>query len=329
MDYFLRLVHPVVLYILIPVLLLALLIRARWHKGIMYRYPLASLLKSHGKASKHPYKKIFFLCRFLVLVLLAFLIAKPQLVDSRATVNIEGIDIVLAVDVSGSMQIKDDKNDQRSRIDIAKKEAVRFINKRDNDAIGLVIFGQDALSRCPITLDKEILKTIVDELEIGIIPHEGTVLSTALITSANRLKNSKSKNKIIILLTDGEPSEGDMSPDVAIDAARKLGIKVYTVGIGNDKIQQVMHPFYGPMTMPRVNTELLTRIARETGGKFFMAKNAHDMRVIYDTIDALEKTKIEAPVFSHYWDIFIPVVWIIFGLLMFELLASSFFWFGV
>jgi Ca-activated chloride channel family protein len=180
-----------------------------------------------------------------------------------------------------------------------------------------------------LTLDKSILKNIVYELEVGVIPPEGTVLATALITAANRLKNSKAKSKIIILLTDGEPSQGDISPDTAIDAASKLGIKVYTVGIGSDETRTMMHPFYGPIAMPGVNKDLLSRIATSTGGQFFMAQSAADMREIYDTIDALEKTETEAPVFSSFWDIFVPFVWIIFGLVMLELLLSSFVWFGL
>lgn len=329
MDYFLRLVHPIALYILFPVYFLALLIRLKWHKAVIYRYPLTDVLIKNHIVSSHPYKKIFFVLRSLALILLAFLIAKPQLVDSNSKVNVEGIDIVLSIDLSGSMQNRDDKDDQRSRVEIAKAEAIRFIEKRDNDAIGLVIFGADAVSRCPLTLDKAVLKSMVHELEIGVIPHEGTVLSTALITAVNRLKNSSAKSKVIILLTDGEPSEGDMDPKIAIDVAKKLGIKVYTVGIGSDKPRTMMHPLYGPIRMPGVNKDLLSMIAHQTGGQFFMAQSAKDMRTIYDTIDSLEKTETQAPVFSNFWDIFIPFVWIIFGLIMLELLLSSLVWFGL
>lgn len=314
---------------LIPLYVAILFIRAKWHKVVIYRYPLTTQIAQHQISTRQLYTKIFFFLRALALLVLIFLIAKPQLVDSNSKVHVEGIDIVLSIDVSGSMRNIDSKDDKRSRLDIAKEEAIRFIKKRDNDAIGLVIFGEDAVSRCPLTFDKSILNTIVYELEIGVIPPEGTVLSTALITAANRLKNSKAKSKIIILLTDGEPSQGDMTADVAIDAATKLGIKVYTVGIGSDEVRTMMHPFYGPIAMPGVNKDLLSKIAKETGGRFFMAQSAQDMRDIYDTIDALEKTDTEAPVFSNFWDIFVPFVYIIFGLIMLELLLSSFVWFGL
>lgn len=329
MDYFVRFVHPLALYILVPVLIAAMVVRYKWPRGVVYAYPLTGQLLAQHMTSSHPYKKILYILRTLLLGTLVFLIAKPQLVDSNSNVHVEGIDIVLSIDVSGSMQIQDDKQDERSRVDIAKAEAIRFIEKRDNDAIGLVIFGQDAVSRCPLTLDKNILKDVVRELEIGVIDPQGTVLATALITAVNRLKNSKAKSKVIILLTDGEPSENDLNPEVAIEAAKALGIRVYTVGIGSDKVKSMVHPIYGTVTMPKVNTELLTHIAVQTGGKFFMARNARDMRAIYDTIDTLEKTEIEAPVFSSYWDIFIPFVWALVALVLLELLLSSFVWFGI
>lgn len=329
MDFIPRFEHFTLLYILIPVVCSAIIIRARWHRTPQYSFPLTTSLMAQKITSSHPYKKIFFVLRALTLFLLAVLIAKPQFVDSNSKVKVRGIDIVLTIDVSGSMQIQDDKKDERSRVDIAKDEAIRFISKRTNDAIGLVIFGQDALSKCPLTLDKIMLRNCVKELAIGVIDPQGTVLSTAMITAVNRLKNSDAKSKVIILLTDGEPSDGDIQPRVAIEAAKKLGIRVYTIGIGSDKEMRIMHPLYGPMLLPKVNSALLTQIAKETGGKFFMARNASDMRAVYDTIDRLEKTEIEAPIFSNYWDFFIPLVWIALVFLLLEVLLSSFVWFSV
>jgi Ca-activated chloride channel family protein len=317
------------LYCLVPAVILCAWIRAKWHKQAVYQFPLTQHLVSQNKTTKHPYKKILFLIRFAMLAILAFLVGKPQLVDTTSKVKVEGIDIILTVDVSGSMQIQDDKNDERPRVEIAKDEAIRFINKRTNDALGLVIFGMDAVSRCPLTLDKHVLRTIVKELTVGVIDAQGTVLATGLLTAINRLKNSKAKSKVIILLTDGEPSENDIQPKIAIEAAKKLGIKVYTIGIGSDKEVKVMHPFYGMMIMPKVNADLLTLIAQETGGKFFMARNAKDMRAIYDTIDSLEKTETETPIFSNYTDIFIPFVCVVLGLLFLELVLSTFMWFSV
>jgi Ca-activated chloride channel family protein len=289
---------------------------------------MAQILKNNYKGVNHPYKKILYALRALALALLVFLIAKPQLVDTNSKVSVQGIDIMLAIDISGSMEMQDDKHDERSRVQIAKAEAIHFIEKRTNDAMGLVIFANDAVSRCPLTHDKKMLRHLVQGLEIGIIDPRTTVLSTAIISAINRLKHSKAKSKVIILLTDGEPSQNDIPAEVAIKAAQQLDIKIYTIGIGSDQPMMVQ-TIYGIQSIPGVNVPLLKKIAQETGGKFFMAKNAKDMRLIYDTIDALEKTENETPVFSNYWDIFIPFIWIIIGLLMIELIASTFVWFGI
>jgi Ca-activated chloride channel homolog len=246
-------------------------------------------------------------CRFLILVVLALLCARPQWGDSYKEVSVDGIDIMVALDVSGSMDNSDFEDDPRSRIEIAKTEAKRFIEKRSDDAIGLVIFGNDALSRCPLTMDKEMLKRIIDELHIGIIDYRGTVLAQALVTGANRLKHAGSKSRVMILLTDGEPSDNDVSLSAALDIVHTLGIKIYTIGIGNDEVIPVQHGFF-MMNYRGVNKKLLTEIATTTGGRYFCARNAADMRSIYDEIDALEKTDHKAPVFTQWHDIYLPIV---------------------
>jgi len=367
--------------------------------------------------------------RVLVLLLLALVIAKPQIVDSRSKVPVSGIDIVLVLDVSGSMQFRDYDDDERSRFDVAKAEAIRFIEKRDSDALGLVLFGKDTVSRCPITFDKQLLKNVVDELNLGVIDSDGTMLVTGMVTAANRLKHSQSSSKVMIVLTDGEPSEGDMDPSVGIevakaeasrfiekrindalglvlfgkdtvsrcpitfdkellqkvveelklgvidadgtmlitgivtaanrlkhsratskvmivltdgepsegdmdpsvgiDVAKKLGIKIYTVGIGSEQEQIFRHPLYGIMTKPKVNKELLTKIAGQTGGHYFLAHSAADMRRIYDTIDTLEKTEHEVPMFSIYYDLLMPFVAFIMAIIFFELFFSTYIWFAL
>lgn len=328
MNYFLKFANLTILYWLIPSLLLLLFLKWRIPKAF-YEYPLVSLLAKFKKTQAPTHKKFLTLIRLLVFVLLAFLIAKPQLVDNRSNIIIDGIDIMLVLDVSGSMQFQDYTDDQRSRIQVAKDEALRFVNKRANDAIGLVIFGKDALSRVPLTLDKKIINNLINTLEIGIIDPDGTVLATGIITAANRLKNSKAKSKIMIVLTDGAPSENDTDPSLAIELAQKMGIKIYTVGIGSDEEQFLMHPLYGLIPKPKINKALLTKIAQETGGKFFLARNSKDMRTIYDTIDSLEKTTHETSLFNKYYDIFIPFVWGIILLLLTELLLSTTIWFGI
>ncbi len=316
------------LYILLPLVIVIAWLRYRFYRQTTYRHSLTGTFKKSAFIHTHPRNAIFFIIRFLTLLILALLIARPQWVNVQSKVPVEAISIILLLDLSGSMQFQDD-GDNRSRVEVAKIEAVRFIEKRINDAIGLVIFGKDALSRCPITHDKKLLKDMVNDLNIGVIDPDGTMLATAIITAANRLKHVKTKSKVMILLTDGEPSEGDMNPDMAVEIAKKMGIKIYTVGIGSEQEEVFVHPLYGIVAKPKVNSNLLKKIARETNGQFFMAHNARDMRTIYDTIDQLEKTKLEVPIFSDYHDIFFPVVLSIVALILTELGLSTFMWFGI
>lgn len=329
MDYQLHCAQAWIFYYTIPFFLMILLIRLFWHKIPYYRYSLAGTLQKSGFSFPPTYRKVFFALRIVVLVLLLFLLAKPQIVDTRSRIRVEGIDMVLVLDVSGSMQYQDYSDDNRSRLDVAKDEAIHFIQKRVDDAIGLVIFAKDAVSRVPLTLDKKLLQQVVHDTVIGVIDHDGTMLSTALMSAINRLKHAKASSKIIIILTDGTPSEGDLSPDIAIDAAKKLGIKIYTIGIGSEENDMLMHPLYGLIQKPKVNKELLVRIAQATNGKFFMAQNAADMRAVYDTIDSLEKTVYETSAYNKYYDIFIPIVLFVMGIMMAELFFSTFIWFGI
>lgn len=328
MNYFVRFAWLPAVFILLTIVFIVALARIK-RKKTKYRYSLGNMFKQESLGSTHPHKKIFWLLRFCTLVVLAFLIARPQIVDSRSNIQVDGIDIVLVLDASGSMTLADLEGDTRSRFEIAKQEAVRFASKRDNDAIGLVIFANDALSRCPITSDKHVVCNMIRELQIGDINQDGTLLATAMVTAANRLKHSKAKSKVMILLTDGEPSQHDMSSEIAIEIAQKLGIKVYTIGIGSDQDAIVIHPFLGRVPKPKVNSQLLTLIAQKTGGKFFMAYDAADMRKIYETIDALERTKHETPIFSKYYDLFLPVTLGLMGFISIELLLSTFAWFSI
>lgn len=327
-HFFMRCTHLWYSVALLALLFFTMIARKFVHKTVVYRFSLGQSLKK--KAITHAFHKKFFYClRFLVLLLLAVAVAQWQAVDLRSKVPVAGIDIVLVLDVSGSMQFRDYDDDERSRFDVAKAEAIRFVEKRHSDALGLVLFGKDTISRCPITFDKQMLKDIVDELKIGVIDADGTMLITGMVTAANRLKDSQAKSKVMIVLTDGEPSEGDMDPSVGIDVAKKLGIKVYTVGIGSEQDRVFMHPMYGIMNKPKVNKELLTRIATQTSGHYFLARNAADMRRIYDTIDALEKKEHEVPLFSLYYDLLTPFVAVIMGLLFGELIFSTYVWFGL
>jgi len=328
-EYVLRFANASALFVLLPAVALFTFLRIKWRKKISYNYSLASELKRKNFSSSHKYKIILFILRFFVLLGLAFLIGRPQLVDPKSNILVEGIDMVVVLDASGSMQAPDQAERNKTRFDVAKREAIRFIEKRKNDPIGLVIFGNDAISRCPITADKKILTSIVQDLRLGDINPQGTMVATAILTAANRLKNSKSKTKLIILLTDGEPTPGDSSPEIAVEVARRMGIKIYTIGIGPERQEAARHPFFGMMRADGVNKELLTFIAEKTGGKFFLARDSKAMREIYNVIDSLEKTEYETDIFSRYYELFMTFLWVILLFVLLELFLSSTIWFGL
>ena len=328
---FLRLAYADLLYVLIPIFLLFFIYRIKFFKSPRYVYPLTESLAQHHLTQKIYHKKIFFVLRLLALLGLALLVCRPQWVDEKSNININGVNIVLAIDVSGSMQLFDDPKDRRMRIEVAKAEAIRFIEKRHDDPIGIVIFGKDALSRCPLTLDKLILKQIVGSLELGIIDPSGTWLGTGLATAINRLRHSKAKSKVLVLLTDGEPTPPEkIDPDTAITMAQQFGIKVYTIGVGNEQGGYIEHPLWGvQQVQERLNVPLLEKIAQKTGGKFFRANKPADMRTIYDTINTLEKTEYQTNLFAHYYEAFLTFIWLIFVLLGVELLLRIFIWPGI
>lgn len=162
------------------------------------------------------------------------------------------------------------------------------------------------------------------------VPLEGTKLSQGMLVAVNRLKNSQAKSKVIILLTDGEPSPGDLNPDIAIQAAQQYGIKVYTIGIGATESRPLIHPLWGQVgIIPPVNKALLDKIAQQTGGQSFLAQNSADVHEIYSTIDKLEKIEYEIPLFSHFYDIGLPLLMAVVCLLLIEMIFKTFIWFGI
>lgn len=330
MDFFLRFYYPLAFILSLVILLVIGALKYLYARSVMYKYSLVGQLYQAGLGSSHPYKKVLNILRILSLLVLAILIGKPQLVDYRSHMHVEGIDIVLALDISGSMRFQDYEDDHRPRIEIAKDEAKYFVDKRDNDAIGLVVFGNDAVTRCPLTVDKKIIKEMIDDLHIGLVDPDGTLLCTGLMTAFNRLKQSEATSKIVILLTDGEPSQNDEAPETVIAIAKQLRIKVYTIGIGSEEAGYMFHPLYGQIAArPSINKALLHTIATETGGMFFNARNAQEMRTVYTTIDALEKTEYKTDIYNNYYDVFMPLLWIVLLLIGCEIILSSLVWFGL
>ena len=318
--------YPFFLYFGLPALLLA----GYWYwfhyKNPVYFFSSLTPLQSLAVSTKWR-RIILFLLRLALLTALCFALARLQTPDERSKIPVQGIDIMLVLDSSESMNIYDDESTKKTRMDAARAEALNFIDKRDNDPIGLVIFSGAAVSRCPLTMDKRVLKEILTETTTSTIQAPGTVLSRAILTAANRLKKSTAKSRIMIVLTDGEPTPNDIDPRLAIDMAKKLGIKIYTIGIGAETPGWIDHPFYGSIQVQSVlNIPLLQRFATETGGQFFLARNSSDMKAIYDTINKLERTEHETPIFARYFEYFMPLLWMALLLLMTEIVLTAAVW---
>ncbi len=256
----------------------------------------------------------------LRLISISFIIialARPQSNSSRKSVTTDGIDIVLAIDVSTSMLAEDLKP---NRIEAAKKTAIKFVESRENDRIGLVIFSGESFTQCPVTIDHSIVKNLIKEIKTGVIV-DGTAIGQGLATAVSRLKDSKAKSKVIILLTDGVNNMGVISPETAADIARTFGIRVYTIGVGTKGMAP--YPVKTPMGTQyqnvdvQIDDELLTKIAKSTNGEYNRATNNKSLEAIYNKIDKLEKTKVDVAYFSKYTEEFF--LWVFAGMIFFIL----------
>lgn len=240
------------------------------------------------------------------MALLVVAMARPQRKWEEEKIKADALDIVLSMDISPSMLSRDF---EPNRLTVAKRVASNFVANRPHDRMGLVAFSAEAFTQCPLTADRRVVQMFIQELTVGRL-EDGTAIGMGLATAVNRLKDSPSKSKIVVLLTDGENNAGYIAPMKAAEIARTLGIRVYTVGIGTEGV--VMSPAqrnmdgsysYAPRFM-RFDTELLQQIATTTGGKFYRAFSERDLEQIYAEIDRLEKTKIEVTMVRRTSDYF-------------------------
>ena len=272
-----------------------------------------------------------FVLRCAGIGLLAVALARPQQGTSEEEVTTEGVDIMLILDVSFSMRSLDFQ--PNNRLFVAKETIKDFIKKRRNDRIGLVIFAKRSYTKCPLTLDYNVLTQFVDKIDFEDFG-DATAIGTAIATAANRIKDTPAKSKVMILLTDGGNNFGEIAPLAAAKAAAELGIKIYTIGVGKEGMipypMQIVDRFTGKVVGTQIQNvqsdldeQLLADIAAATGGKFFRAQNAEKLREIYDTIDKMEKTEIKTKLYTSYADRFFP--WLIAGcvLLFAESLLSN------
>ena len=255
---------------------------------------------------KQKYSFLPFLLKLIAFVLAIIALARPQSSMSGQNIKTEGIDIMMALDISASMLAEDLKP---NRIDAAKKVAEEFIDSRPNDRIGLVVFSGESFTQCPLTTDHAVLKNLFTGIESGMLA-DGTAIGEGLGTAVNRIRNSKAKSKVIILLTDGVNNIGSIAPETAGEIAKTFGIRVYTIGVGT--IGMAPYPFKTPFGIQYQNTEVqideavLKQIASETDGKYFRATNSSKLKEIYNEIDKLEKTKINVTEFHNYTEEFYP-----------------------
>lgn len=231
-----------------------------------------------------------FVLRTLAIAAVIIVLARPQSVSSSEKTNSEGIDIVLALDVSGTMLASDL---EPTRLEAAKRVAAEFINDRPNDKIGLVVFARESFTQCPLTVDHRILLNLLAEINYGIV-QDGTAIGMGLANSINRLKDSQSKSKVVILLTDGTNNAGQIAPKTAAELAVSYGIRVYTIGVGSGKTSYGIDPRTGARMMidADMDEKTLTEIAGITGGEYFRAKDAEGLKEVYAQIDNMEKYHI-------------------------------------
>lgn len=292
-----------------------------WYKLRHYSVPVqlssTAVFRQTAKGWKHYVRYGLFGLRMLAIGLLILALARPQTNMNRQDISVEGIDIMLATDISSTMLAEDVKP---NRIEAAKDVAVDFINSRPDDRIGLVVFSGESFTQCPLTSNHAMLINLFKDINFGMID-DGTAIGDGLATAINRLKESKARSKVIILLTDGINNMGSIDPQSAAEMAELYGIRIYTIGVGT--MGSALFPVrtqYGMQYQRmevQIDESLLKKISALTNGKYFRATNRQKLQEVYKEIDRLEKSKIDVTEFNRKKEEFIPFV--IFALLLLTL----------
>ncbi|MFC0516863.1 VWA domain-containing protein [Mucilaginibacter angelicae] len=269
------------------------------------------------------FRHLGIILRSLAMIALIIALARPQSSLSWQDTTTEGIDIVIASDISGSMLAEDFKP---NRLEAGKNIAIDFIQNRPNDRIGLVVFSGESFTQCPLTIDHSVLVNLYADIKNGMI-EDGTAIGMGLATAVNRLKDSEAKSKVVILLTDGSNNSGSIPPVTAAEIAKQFGVRVYTVGIGTNgyapyPVQTPMGVQYQRMKVD-IDEGTLSKIATITGGKYFRATNNSALKDIYEQIDKLEKAKIDVTQYRKKTERFLPFAIIALALLSLEFLTKN------
>lgn len=308
-------------YSLLFIPLVILILRVLFFKKSFFPSIRFSFFKPISNLSKGGVGIPFtFYIKILALIFLILALMRPQKVNEFKDIITEGVDIVITLDTSGSMQAMDFK--PKNRLEVAKNVIRSFIKDREGDRIGLVVFAAKAVTLVPLTIDYDVLLKFLNDIHIGMLP-DGTAIGDALGVAVNRVKNGSAKSKVIILLTDGVNNTGEVSPLTAAEIAKKMGIKVYTVGVGTNGVAPiyVKNPYTGTKHIAymkvQIDEKLLKKIAKMTGGKYFRATDTNTLKRIFKTINSLEKSKIKVKSYYTYRELFyIPLLISIFLILL-------------
>ncbi len=246
--------------------------------------------------------------QLLTLILIIIGLSRPQLIDKIKETSVEVVDMILVLDISSSM-LADDF--QPNRLEAVKKTAINFINSRQSDRIGIIVFAGESFIQCPLTVDKSVLKSLIDEINIVSKEYDGTAIGMAIANATNRLRKSLVKSKVMVLLSDGSNNSGEIDPRTSAELASQYDIKIYTIGAGTNQAYTRI-PGRG-LIKNEIDEETLRFIANKTGGKFFRATDIKALESIYNEIDTLERSEIEVKEYSNYTEIYI---WILFPALI-------------
>ena len=244
-------------------------------------------------------KRLLSFIQYLSMFLIILGLSRPRLIESLLEKNIEIVDIVLVIDISSSMLATDF---QPNRLEVVKKTAKDFINQRKGDRLGILVFAGESFIQCPLTIDNEVLLSLMSEIKVAQQSYDGTAIGMAIANATNRLRNSDAKSKVMILLSDGSNNAGELDPNTAADLAKQFGIKIYTIGAGTNQDVSFI-PGRGYIRN-EIDEETLKAIAKQTGGQYFRATNTEGLKEIYSTINDLERTEVEIKVFTQYRELY-------------------------
>lgn len=318
--------NPKILWLLVAVpLLVAYYVWRSMQGGASIVISTTDSLRTAPRTVRYYLRHLPAVLRIVALVLLVVALARPQTVEHETKTNTEGIDIVLAVDISGSMLARDFTPD---RLTAAKEVASQFVANRQGDRIGLVVFAGEAFTQSPLTTDQASLQTLLGRLRSGVV-EDGTAIGNGLATALNRLRESDSKSKVVILLTDGVNNRGQIAPLTAADIAAEMGIKVYTIGVGRNGtapypvFDERGRELYTVDMKVEIDEKMLREIADKTGGEYFRATDKTSLEHIYKQIDAMEKSKVEKYDITHIYEEYLLFVLVALALLMIEFVVKN------